>query len=144
MSNTLTRPRWQNGIQEPFGSVGDWFDRMFRGETETPTGQWSGLDVWEDDQHLYVELDLPGFDREDVELTFDKGRLHIAAERKAPEGERNYLHRERGYGRVERVLSLPETIDPENVDAELRGGVLYLKLSKKPEAQPRRIEVKGS
>jgi hypothetical protein len=49
---------------------------------------------------------------------------------------------ERTYGKVERQISLPETADPESIEAELRDGVLHLNFKKKPEAQPRKISVK--
>ena len=68
----------------------------------------------------------------------------MSAERKAPEGERNYLHHERAYGKIERVITLPETVDSEKIDAELKDGVLRLQLAKKPELQPKKIQVKIS
>ena len=48
----------------------------------------------------------------------------------------------RAYGKVERQITLPETADPESIEAELRDGILHLTFKKKPEAQPRRISVK--
>jgi HSP20 family protein len=91
-----------------------------------------------------VEIELPGFKQEQIDLTLEKNQLKVAAERSAPEAERKYWHQERGYGRVERVITLPETVDTESIDAELRDGILQLTFKKKAEAQPRKISVKGA
>jgi HSP20 family protein len=100
--------------------------------------------VWEDAQHLYAEAELPGVSKDDLELVVLDGKLHIIATRQPPSEERRYWHNERKYGRFERVLYLPEAIDAETINAELRDGVLTVTLSKKPEAQPKRIAVKTS
>ena len=49
-----------------------------------------------------------------------------------------------GYGPIQRLISLPETVDPERIEAELKDGVLRLTLAKKPELQPKKIQVKAS
>jgi HSP20 family protein len=100
--------------------------------------------IWEDTSAFHVELDAPGVAKEDVELTFDKGVLQVTLERKAPEGERTNWHNERGYGKVTRSISLPDTIDPETLSAELTNGVLQVTVTKRPEAQPKKIDVKVS
>ena len=73
-----------------------------------------------------------------------KNTLKLTAERRETEGERKYWHQERSYGRVERLITLPETVDPEGIEAELKEGVLRLYLAKKPELQPKKIQVKAS
>ena len=64
------------------------------------------------------------------------------AERKKPEEERTGWHEERAYGKVTRSLKLPETIDPESIEATVADGVLHVTVAKTPEAQPKRIDVK--
>ncbi len=98
--------------------------------------------VWEDSNAYHVELDVPGVMREHVELTFEKGTLCISTKRQAPEESRAGLVDERRYGRVTRTVTLPESIDPETIAAELNNGVLHVSIAKKPEAQPKRIEVR--
>ena len=98
--------------------------------------------VWEDGNSYHVELDVPGVARESVELTYEKGTLRITTERTAPEEQRNGLVDERRYGKVTRTVTLPESIDPESISAELNNGVLHVTVNKKPEAQPKRIEIK--
>lgn len=97
--------------------------------------------VWEDDTAYHVELDVPGVSREGIELTFEKGVLQIDIQRKRSEEERKGLSDERYYGKASRRLTLPETIDPESIAAELKDGVLHVTVNKVPEVQPKRIEI---
>jgi HSP20 family protein len=98
--------------------------------------------VWEDGGSYHVELDVPGVVRDHVELTYEKGTLRITTERQAPEESRAGLVDERRYGKVTRTVTLPESIDPESITAELTNGVLHVTVAKKPEAQPKRIEIR--
>ena len=100
--------------------------------------------IWEAENTFHIELDAPGVAKEDVELTFDKGTLQVTLERKVPEGERTNWHNERGFGKVSRSVSLPDTVDPSTITAELTNGVLHVTITKRPESQPKKIEVKVS
>jgi HSP20 family protein len=118
------------------------FNHFFRAEQ---VGLWQApASIWEAEETLHVELDAPGVSKDDVALTFDKGTVQVTLERKAPEGERKYWHNERGYGKVTRSVSLPDTVDPNSIAAELTNGVLHVTITKRPESQPRKIEVKVS
>lgn len=118
------------------------FNHFFRAEE---VAMWRApASIWEADNVFHLEIDAPGVAKENVELTFEKGTLQITLERKAPEGERTNYHNERGYGKVSRSVSLPETVDPNTITAELTNGVLHVTISKLPEAQPKKIEVKVS
>ncbi len=101
------------------------------------------LTIWEDDQHVYLEADVPGFLREAFDIRFQEGRLWITGERPVPKDDGRYWHNERMYGQFSRSVSLPDTIDPSSIEAELEGGVLHITIAKKPEAQPLKINVKG-
>lgn len=115
-------------------------NQFFRAEQG---GQWhAAASIWEAEGTIHVELDTPGVNKDDVALTFDKGTLQVALERKAPEGERKYWHNERGYGKITRSVSLPDTVDPNSITAELTNGVLHVTVAKRPETQPTKIEVK--
>src|SRR4051812_47779400 len=118
------------------------FNQFFR--SEGATAWYAPVAIWESDNTFHVEADAPGVNKEDVEITFDKGTLQISLERKAPEGDRTNWHNERGYGKVSRSFSLPETVDPDTISAELTNGVLHVTITKLPEAQPKKIDVKVS
>lgn len=144
---TATRNRLSSVLPTPLSrEVGDLFDSFFDGGALRTRPAWHApASVWEENDRFHVELDLPGVKQEDLEVTFEKGALSITAERKAPEGEqRTNWHDERGYGKVTRIVSLPESADTESIDADLVNGVLHISVSKKPEAQPRRIEIRTS
>ena len=138
----------RNGLHDPFAAARQEMDRLvgrvLGSESPYARGGWyAPLAAWEDEQHFYIEVELPGVSREDFELVAHDGKLQISGERKAPEGERHYWRNERFYGRFERTIALPETVNWDNIEAELAGGVLRITVHKRPEAQPRRVEVKG-
>jgi HSP20 family protein len=103
------------------------------------------VDVREDADHFYVEAELPGFNKDDVNITLENQMLTIAAERKnerkenGPKGE--LLLHERRYNRFLRSFTLPPTVDEQTVNARLENGVLTVTLNKREETKPRRIAV---
>ena len=99
--------------------------------------------LWDDEKHVYLEVDLPGFQIDDLELTMQDGRLWIRGERKAPQRQGKCWYNERRYGRFERVISMSDTVESGSVQAELSNGVLHITLAKKPEAQAHRIPING-
>ena len=118
------------------------FNHLFRAEE---VALWHApASIWEAENTFHIELDSPGVAKDDVELTFDKGALQITLERKLPEGDRTNWHNERGFGKVTRSVSLPDTVDPSTITAELTSGVLHVTITKRPESQPKKIEVKVS
>lgn len=119
------------------------FDSFFGSGNGHAPGYSAPASLWEEEGRWCVEVDLPGVKQEDIDITLAKNSLRIAAERKGPE-DRKYWHQERAYGRFERLFTLPETVNPESIEAELRDGVLHLTLAKRPESQPRKIAVKAS
>ncbi len=112
---------------------------LLRGEG----GSFPALNIWEDDQNLYAEAELPGLRMEDLEVSVRGNELTIKGQRKnGPDPEGTYHRRERGAGPFGRVLRLPVEIDAARVEASLQAGVLTVKLPKAEAAKPRRIEVK--
>ncbi|QDT67529.1 Spore protein SP21 [Planctomycetes bacterium MalM25] len=107
-----------------------------------PTSWSAPASLWEADEKLHVELDVPGVSAEAVEVTVENGQLSITVERSAGENPPTYAYNERRFGKVTRTLDLPDTVDPETVDAQLRDGVLRVSIAKRPETQPRRIDVR--
>lgn len=104
------------------------------------------VDISEDDDHIKVDAELPGFKKDEVSITLENGVLTIEAQRKE-EGESKerkgaqHLH-ERRYARVLRSFTLPAAVDEGKVDARLQDGVLHITLNKREEVKPRRIEIK--
>jgi len=100
------------------------------------------VNVWETEGALNVELELPGIQSDQVDLSVIGDELSIKVDR--PDvGEEGvtYHRRERGVGSFTRVLRLPVEIDAERVGAEMRHGVLTVTLPKAESARLRKIEV---
>ena len=111
-------------------------------------GGWApyGVDVREDADHLYVEAELPGYKKDEIDITLENQTLTISAEHKSEksEGEEkkgDWLLRERRYSRFLRSFTLPPTVDDQKVDAKLNDGLLTITLNKREETKPRRITV---
>ena len=131
----------------PINRLEGLFDRLFdddffRFDFPTP-GPGVPVSLWQDDDHIYVEADLPGMTDQDVEVTVHRGVLYIRGERK-PDPARQYLYNGRSWGRFERAISLPDEVDADAVQAELTQGVLRVTLPKRPESKPRKITLKTS
>ena len=142
MSHALYRNRLGRRMSAGLPELDTLFNQFFRSEGATT---WHApVSIWEAENTFHVEADAPGVTKEDVEITFDKGTLQISLERKPPEGERTSWHNERGYGKVSRSFSLPDTVDPNTITAELTNGVLHVTITKLPEAQPKKIDVRVS
>jgi HSP20 family protein len=140
MSTTLQKNRLGQLFPGTLPEFDNLFSHFFRAEE---VGAWRApAALWESEDKYHLELDAPGVSKEDVELTFDKGALQVTLDRKAPEGERKYWHNERGYGKITRSVSLPDTVDVNSITAELTSGVLHVTIGKRPETQPKKIEVK--
>jgi HSP20 family protein len=147
MANTL-KPRWSvafpPSVQREMDQV---FDHFFGGNSsrgESASDVFAPASLWEEEGRWCVEIDLPGVSQSAIDVTIEKNTLRLTAERPAPEGDRNYVHQERSFGKVERTITLPETVDPEGIEAELKDGVLRLNMAKLPELQPRKVQVKVS
>lgn len=106
------------------------------------------LDVVENDDEFIVKADVAGIDPENIEITFTDNNLSIKGEvsdEREEEGEEGRYHlRERRYGTFSRTISMPGTVDVNDIEAETENGVLKIHLPKREEVKPRRIEIKGS
>ena len=148
MATTL-RPRWSvpHSVQREMDQLFDHFFGPVKSGSasgETSHGVFAPASLWEEENQWVIEFDLPGVKQEDIDVTLDKNALRLTAQRPAPEGERKFFHQERSYGQIQRVISLPETVDPDQIEAELTAGVLRLVLAKRPELQPKKIQVKAN
>ena len=100
----------------------------------------------EGEDAYYIEIDLPGIKKEDIEITTEDNVLTISGERKYKDEvkEDDYYKVESRYGKFSRSFTLPEKIDVENIHAESRDGVLEVVIPKlkEEENKPRKIEIK--
>lgn len=103
------------------------------------------LDMVENEDEFVVSVDLPGVSEKDVELSVADNVLTIKGEKKghSEEGEKNgsFFRKESWEGTFQRTVSLPMSVDADNVKAKMRDGVLTISLPKREEAKPRKISV---
>jgi HSP20 family protein len=103
-------------------------------------------DVVETDKEVRVTAELPGMEDADIDVRFMDDTLVISGEKKSDREveENGYVLRERSFGRVERILPLPEGIDADAAQARFKNGVLTVTIPKTAEAQAgaKRIPVK--
>lgn len=146
MLPVLNRHRDAMTTQDPF----EWnVDRLFNrwlGESVWPAGYVGAypVDIYEDDESVYVEAEMPGFKKEQINVTIEQGLLSITAERQpqtAEDGSKGHL-RERRSSRYQRLFTLPTTVEDDKVEARLEDGVLHLRFPKAAQVKPRRISVK--
>jgi len=101
------------------------------------------LDVIDRDKEFLVRGELPGVERDDVEVTISGNRLMIEAEREfeeVDEKEEFYRH-ELGYGKFMRTIALPDEVDIEKIHAELKDGILEVMLPKIRAAERHTVKV---
>src|SRR3982750_2315506 len=101
------------------------------------------VDVYEDEHNIYVRLEVPGIDQNDLDIRMENNTLTVRGERKFndEEKEENFHRIERRYGAFTRSFTLPNTVNPEDVKANYNNGVLEITLAKRAEAKPKQIKV---
>ena len=118
----LLERRWPMGVD---------YERSFR------------LDVIDHDNELIVRGELPGVEKDDIEVTVMGDRLMIEAEREFEEEEKTdtFYRHELGYGDLMRTIALPVRVDVEHIEAELKDGILKVVLPKLQAAERHTVKV---
>lgn len=123
----------------------DWMEEMFEelGGAQGTEAQRLFLDVVERDGEVVVTADVPGVEKEDIDLRCTEDSLSIRAEREREESEEEegYVRRERAWGSYRRDVKLPITVDCEGVEARFTNGVLEVKLPEKEGANGKHIDI---
>ena len=137
---------------DPFGSLLSLqrdLDRIF-GKPALDLGLSGGnvfplINVFSDRDGFVVRAEVPGIKADDLSVDVERGRLTVSGERKlAPAKDGAYHRRERRAGKFSRALRLPDDIDAQAATAELRDGVLTVRIPKLAETRPRQITVKAA
>jgi len=108
---------------------------------------WSpALDVFDDKDNLVVKAELPGLKKEEINLSLHEGVLTISGERKreTEKKEGETFRSERYFGKFQRSVTLPATVDASKVNASYKDGILTVELPKAEEAKPKQIAVNVS
>ena len=124
------------------------FDSFF-GRREAAGGNGYGrrwipaMDLVETDEDLVLRADLPGLDRDDIEIVVKDSTLTVSGERKSEHEEKGegFYRVERAFGGFSRSLDLPRGIEPDAVRASFDKGVLEVRIPKPEERRPTRVEI---
>ena len=125
------------------------FGRTFTGSEMTrpiASGSWMpSMDVYETEDRIVAEIELPGIDPEGVDVSVEDSTLTVSGSREfTNEVKEENLHRvERRYGSFTRAMTLPQTADTERVQARFDKGVLTVEVPKVEKAKPKRVEIKA-
>ncbi len=129
----------------PFGPVWDeFFGTGLNVLQDKATSLRPAIDVEETADALQITVEVPGLEKDAVDVSLEDGQLTISGEKKetSERDEANYHVRERRYGRFQRTLTLPSSVDTTKADARYENGLLVITLPKSDEVKPRRLEVK--
>jgi HSP20 family protein len=126
----------------PFEEIERMFERMSRqfsdvGRQFDQTGlrgmQSASMDVEDAGDEIVVTVDLPGYDKKNIDVTIDNQQLSVRAHRERDEevSDERYLRRERSHQEVSRSIRLPEEVEEEQANATYNNGVLTIQLPKR-------------
>ena len=128
------------------------FDRFFgphflaTGELFSDGDWFPSVDISEGKKEITVKAEIPGAEPKDLDISLDGKRLTIKGEKKREkeEKEENYHRVERSYGSFNRTVELPVEVEPDQVEASYKKGVLKIVMKKSKESESKKINIKTS
>ena len=141
-------PRWERDMdrmmEDFFGRrIRPWWpERFFRtGELDVRA---PAVDVFEEKDDIVVKAEIPGMDKDNIEVNLMDHTLTLKGEKKKEEEvkEENYYRSERSYGSFFRTVELPKDVHADKVKATFKNGVLEVRMPKTEEAKAKEIKVK--
>lgn len=127
----------QREMQQAFGLEPD-----IRGLTR---GAYPAMNIGSTPQSIEVYAFVPGVDPASIDVHLERGVLTVSGERRSeladPAQQQNLHVNERFAGRFRKVISMPDDIDPDGVNAQCRDGVLHISVKRRQPTQPRRISI---
>ncbi len=140
---TMSRPRNRFGLMN--GELDRMINEIFNGGSivESEANWAPRADVHETDDSFFVQVDVPGIDKNDVKVQFEDNTLTVSGERKyeKSDDDKNYHHVERVYGSFTRTIRLSKDVDAQKISANYKNGVLEITLPKAEEVKPKAIEI---
>ncbi len=153
MAITRYSPR-ESASVSPWNGPDQMGNRLFRLFDEgwplsggTSTGPWvPAVNVEETADEIVLTAELPGMERDDIELEMENNVLTLSGERSAEREkspDRRYHVWERRFGSFQRSFTLPRSVDPEKIEARFQSGILHVHMPKLEEAKGRRIAIRS-
>jgi HSP20 family molecular chaperone IbpA len=113
---------------------------VVRRNTETTRYFEPAADIYETEEQVVLEFDMPGVSSDNVELMVEKGTLTVTG-KAGPEESGTAVYRETHVGDYRRTFSLSEDVDADDIHADMKAGVLTVRIPKPEKAKPKRIAI---
>lgn len=131
--------RLEEELDEVFGSATRWTG----GIRSLPPGTFPAINVGSTADNVTVYLFAPGIDARKLDISIQQNVLTVSGEREVRrEDEATYYRQERFGGEFRRVISLPEDVDPDGVEASYRDGIVQITVRRRESAKPRQIAIR--
>lgn len=136
-------------VRTPFSGLHDQINQLFEDFYRDAAPQWGedsnrfpAVNIWDDGEAAHLEAELPGVKLEQVEVLVSGNELRLTVRREGPaNGQHTWHRRERLVGSFTRAFTLPWELNPDQVEARLKNGVLTVNLLKAQSAKPRKIKL---
>ncbi len=119
-----------------------YLDDIFDDFISSRKEQYMKCDIYEKEGNYHIEMDIPGFKKNEISVETKDGYLTIKAEKHSEENEqdekKNYIRRERVYGKYERSFYLGD-LDEDNIHASFEDGMLKIEVPKKEEVDTKKV-----
>jgi HSP20 family protein len=131
--------RLEEDLDEVFGSATPWTG----GIRSLPPGTFPAINVGSTEDNVTVYLFAPGIDAKKLNISIQQNLLTVSGEREvARDDDATYYRQERFGGEFRRVISLPDDVDPDNVEASYRDGIVQITVRRRESAKPRQIAIR--
>jgi len=131
-------------LQDRMNRLFDDAGRGWHADEPSATTSWSpAVDIYETENEIMVQAELPGVDRKDIGLNLENNVLTLKGERRFEKEtkQENYHRIERSYGAFSRSFSIPAIVDEEKIRADYKDGILKIALPKKEQVRPKQIRI---
>ncbi len=151
------RRKRKNEVQKADREKVDWYDRFFTNPFDSlfeesffptlrPFGQnnwWPEIDISEGKNDITVEAEIPGMEKDDIQICLDGRRLTIKGEKNqdSESKKKGIFRKERTYGYFNRSVELPTEVDVDSISAKYKRGVLKIEMKKDESAQQKAIPI---
>ena len=141
----LTNQHKRGNIDSLFNSLlDDFFYPSLARNSQKDNSLSPRMDISETETEYKIEVELPGISQQDIEVKMDNNILTVKGkmEEEKEEKERTYYTRERYYGLFQRSVSLPNNVNPDDIDARFNNGILHIQIPKKVQDNAKKIAIK--
>jgi HSP20 family protein len=131
--------RLEEELDEVFGGATPWTG----GIRSSPPGTFPAINVGGTEDNVTVYLFAPGIDAKKLDISIQQNLLTVSGEREVPRDDAaTYYRQERFGGEFRRVISLPDDVDPDKVEASYRDGIVQITVARRESAKPRQIAIR--